>query len=206
MAFTDFNSPEEVQKAYNITYSEEEFLHPVPRTPSENFLQDFEFSRTNFDIFSSEASRCEAVIFPLLREACKNFVADYALWSHKSLAAATDPKLTGTPDYIIAHRSELGKNVLGFPLVLIAEAKQNNFTKGWGQCLAELVAAQSLNARPEQPIYGIVTDAEVWQFGKLTEKKFTRNLSRALIDNIEEVFGAVYHLLELATEQRTSNS
>ena len=28
--------------------------------------------------------------------------------------------------------NELGKNVLGFPLVLIAEAKQNNFTKGWG--------------------------------------------------------------------------
>lgn len=206
MAFTDFNSPDEVQKAYNIISSEEEFLHPVPRTPSESFLQDLEFNRTNFDIFSSEASRCEAVIFPLLREACKAFVTNYSLWSHKSLAATTDPKLTGTPDYIIARRSELGKNVLGFPLVLIAEAKQNNFTKGWGQCLAELVATQALNDHPEQSIYGIVTDAEVWQFGKLTEKKFTRNLSRALIDDIEEVFGAVYRLLELATEQGTSNS
>jgi hypothetical protein len=200
MAFTDFNSPDEVQKAYNITYSEEEFLHSVPRTPSESFLQDLEFSRTNFDIFSSEASRCEAVIFPLLREACKAFVTNYSLWSHKSIAATTDPKLTGTPDYMIAHRSELGKNVLGFPLVLIAEAKQNNFTKGWGQCLAELVAAQTLNAEPEQPIYGIVTDAEVWQFGKLEKKIFTKNLSRALIDDIEGAFGAVYRLLELATD------
>lgn len=205
MAFTDFNSPDEVQKAYNIISSEEEFLHPVPRTPSESFLQDLEFSRTNFDIFSSEASRCEAVIFPLLRETCKAFVTNYSLWSHKSIAATADPKLTGTPDYIIARRSELGKNVLGFPLVLIAEAKQNNFTKGWGQCLAELVAAQSLNAKPEQPVYGIVTDAEVWQFGKLEEKIFTKNLSRALIDDIEGAFGAVYRLLELATEQGTSN-
>jgi hypothetical protein len=68
------------------------------------------------------------------------------------------------------------------------------------------VATQALNDHPEQSIYGIVTDAEVWQFGKLTEKKFTRNLSRALIDDIEEVFGAVYRLLELATEQGTSNS
>ncbi|MCW5202842.1 hypothetical protein VU12_07860 [Desulfobulbus sp. US4] len=202
MAFTDFNSPDEVQKAYNIISSEEEFLHPVPRTPSESFLQDLEFSRTNFDIFSSEASRCEAVIFPLLREACKTFVTNYSLWSHKSIAATTDPKLTGTPDYIIAHRSELGKNVLGFPLVLIAEAKQNNFTKGWGQCLAELVAAQTLNAEPEQPIYGIVTDAEVWQFGKLEEKIFTKNSSRALIDDIEGAFGAVYRLLELATDMQ----
>lgn len=77
MAFTDFNSPDEVQKAYSITYAEEEFLHAAPRMPSDSFLQDFEFSRANFDIFSFEASRCEAVIFPLLREACKAFVVDY---------------------------------------------------------------------------------------------------------------------------------
>lgn len=127
-------------------------------------------------------------------------MTNYALWSHKSIAVATDSRLSGTPDYIIARRSELGKNVLGFPLVLIAEAEQNNFTKGWGQCLAELVAAQSLNAHPEQPVYRIVTDAEVWQFGKLEEKVFTKNLNRALIDDIEGAFGAVYRLMELATE------
>jgi hypothetical protein len=35
MAFTDFNSPDEVQQAYNITYAEEEFLqqaHSVKNT------------------------------------------------------------------------------------------------------------------------------------------------------------------------------
>ncbi|MCI5122471.1 MAG: hypothetical protein D3908_15035 [Candidatus Electrothrix sp. AUS4] len=68
------------------------------------------------------------------------------------------------------------------------------------------MAAQSLNAYPEQPIYGIVTDAEVWQFGRLTEKAFTRNLSRALIDDIAGVFGAVYRLMELATGQKIAKS
>lgn len=200
MSFTDFNSPDEVQQAYSITYAEEEFLHAASKMPSDAFLQDFEFSRANFDIFSSEASRCEAVIFPLLREACKAFVTDYALWSHKAIAVATDARLSGIPDYIIASRSELGKNVLGFPLVLIAEAKQNNFTKGWGQCLAALAAAQNLNNRPELPVYGIVTDAEVWQFGRLTKNSFTRNLRRAVIDDVAEVFGAVHRLMELAAD------
>lgn len=119
-------------------------------------------------------------------------------WITKAIAVATDSRLSGIPDYIIASRSELGKNVLGFPLVLIAEAKQNNFTKGWGQCLAELVAAQNLNSRPEQPVFGIVTDAEVWQFGRLTKNSFTKNLRRAVIDDVAEVFGAVCHLMELA--------
>jgi hypothetical protein len=67
-------------------------------------------------------------------------VKQYALWSHKSISASE--MLVGTPDYMIAKRSELGKNVLGNPLILIVEAKQNDFKKGWGQCLAELVAAQ----------------------------------------------------------------
>ena len=42
------------------------------------------------------------------------------------------------------------------------EAKQNNFTEGWGQCLAELVAAQKLNKNNQIPIHGIVTDGELW--------------------------------------------
>jgi len=50
------------------------------------------------------------------------------------------------------------------------------------------------------------TDAEVWQFGKLEEKIFTKNLSRALIDDIEGAFGAVYRLMELATKQKVTKS
>lgn len=96
---------------------------------------EYQFVNEHFDIFSSEASRCENVIYTILREACKKYVNQYSLWSHKSICA--DEILVVTPDYIIAKRSELGKNVLGFPLILITGAKQNDFTKGWGQCLAE---------------------------------------------------------------------
>jgi len=202
MAFTDFNSADEVQKIYQISYKEEDFLLITSRTPSASFVQEFEFNATNFDIFTSEASRCETVIYPVLRDVCKQFVVDYSLWSHKSISVTTDARLSGTPDYIIAQRSGLGKNVLGFPLVLIVEAKQNNFTKGWGQCLAELVAAQALNETTKRTIYGIVTDAEVWQFGRLVDTIFTRNQTRTTIDDLPKVFGAVYGIMELATGQR----
>lgn len=196
MAFTDFNSPDEVQKAYQIKYVEEDFLVITSVSPPEHFVQEFEFNNANFDIFSSEASRCENVIYPILREVCKKYVDRYSLWSHKSIAA--DSILSGTPDYIIAKRSELGKNVLGRPMVLVTEAKQNDFIKGWGQCLAELVAAQKLNNNAQQTVYGIVTDAEVWHFGKLEDNVFTRNQTRMKIDELENVFGALYAMMELA--------
>ncbi len=196
MAFTDFKSPDEVQKAYQIKYVEEEFLVTKSVALPKRFVKEFKFNDDHFDIFTSEASRCENVIYPILREVCKNFVSEYSLWSHKSISA--DNILSGTPDYIIAKRSELGKNVLEYPLVLVAEAKQNDFAKGWGQCLAELVAAQKLNMNQELIVYGIVTDAEVWQFGKLEGQLFIKNRQRSKIDDIDEVFGAVYALVELA--------
>ena len=100
---------------------------------------------------------------------------------------AVDEKLSGTPDYIIASRSELGKNVLGLPLVLVVEAKQNDFTKGWGQCLAELVAAQKLNEQPSKSVYGIVTDGELWQFGYVQSMWVRTELDRNLDHNMQRI-------------------
>ncbi|NEO73530.1 hypothetical protein [Moorena sp. SIO3H5] len=201
MAFTDFKSADEVQKAYRINYTEEDFLPISSVSPPEQFIQDYEFSRQNFDIFSSEAARCENVIYPILREACKKFVDQYSIWSHKSISA--DSILTGTPDYIFGKRSELGKNVIEYPLILIVEAKQNDFMKGWGQCLSELVAAQKLNKTESLVVYGIVTDAELWQFGKLDGKHFTKNYSRVTINDLSEVFGSVCSVVELAAKSST---
>jgi len=200
MAFTDFKSSDEVQKAYQIKLVEKNFFTISPLQLSEAFVLEYEFVNENFDIFSSEASRCENIIYPVLREACKKYVDQYSLWSHKFISA--DETLVGTPDYIIAKRSELGKNVLGFPLLLVVEAKQNDFTKGWGQCLAELVAAQKLNKNEKAAVYGIVTDAEMWQFGKLEGQLFTKNSSRATIDNLDEVFGAICSIIEFASKTR----
>jgi len=101
-------------------------------------------------------------------------------------------------DYIIARRSELGKNVLEMPLILIVEAKQNDFIKGWGQCLAELVAAQKLNLDEKKTVYGVVTDAELWQFGKLEGKVFTKNKALVKIDDLSDVFGANHAIMKLA--------
>ena len=82
--------------------------------------------------------------------------------------------------------------------MIVVEAKQNDFTQGWGQCLAELVAAQKLNNNAQQTVYGSVTDAEVWNFGKLEGNLFTRNQTRVTIDELDNVFGALYAIMELA--------
>lgn len=105
--------------------------------------------------------------------------------------------MSGTPDYIFSHKSPLGKIVLTKPIVIVVEAKKNDFQQGWGQCLAELVACQKLNENKHQPVYGIVTDGNLWQFGKLLADTFIQNIENFTIDKISRLYGALEYLILL---------
>ena len=85
------------------------------------------------------------------------------------------------------------------PLIILVEAKKNDFEQGWGQCLAELVAAQKINDDPDTPVYGIVSDGERWQFGKLTGDAFTRHKTSFSVDNIPTLFGAINAIFKAAS-------
>lgn len=82
MAFSDFKTIPEVQEKYSIRHIENDFIAVTETaiTPSEQFLQELAFSRQYIDVFASESARCEAVIFPVLREVYKEYAEDYALW------------------------------------------------------------------------------------------------------------------------------
>lgn len=199
MAFSDFKTISEVQEKYKIKYKEDDFIVSQELSPSDNFLNDFEFNRENIDIFTSEASRSEIIISPLLREVYKNHYQKYSFWIQKSISY--DDILSGTPDYIFSRRSELGKTVLETPIVVIAEAKKNDFQQGWGQCLAELLAVQKMNGNSQRGVYGIVTDGNLWQFGRLVGDIFTRNIKNFTIDNVLEVYGALENLVQLVEQE-----
>ena len=189
MAFSDFTTIAEVQEKFYIRYSCQDFLSVEAKIPSEHFLDDLKFSQQHIYCFNSEGSRCEVIIFPIIREIYKDYAENYGLWIRKHITY--DETLNGTPDYLVATKSELGITVLGIPLVMIVEAKKNDFDLGWGQCLAELVAAQKMNDNPDFPVQGIVTDGIMWQFGKLIKDTFTRNITNFSLDDLPKLFGAI---------------
>ncbi len=193
MAFSDYRSISQVQKRFGIKYREENFISVHEDTVlSAGFIEDFEFNNEHMDIYTSEASRSETVIFPLLREVYKKYFHNFSLWIQK--AVSYDDDLTGTPDYMISSKSELGKTVLEAPLVIVAEAKKNDFEQGWGQCLAELVAAQKINNDTDSPVYGIVTDGKLWEFGKLAKNVFIKNKEGYTIHHLAELFSVLNHI------------
>ncbi|MYB93658.1 hypothetical protein F4054_00935 [Candidatus Poribacteria bacterium] len=197
MAFSDFKAIPDVQEKFKITYATDDLLGTEEIVnPSDQFLSELEFSIKYIDVYASEGARCENVIYPILREVYKGYADTYALWVKKPLTY--DDTLSGTPDYFISTRSELGILTVGTPLIILVEAKKNDFEQGWGQCLAELVAAQKINDDPDTPVYGIVSDGERWQFGKLTGDAFTRHKTSFSIDNIPTLFGAINTVFKAA--------
>jgi hypothetical protein len=199
MAFSDYKTLDQVQRQFQIRYQEGVLLTHSPHPPSAAFCQELHFTLENLDVFTSEAARSEAVIFPILREIYKDFHQHYALWIQKALRY--DEHLYGTPDYLLSKRSALGKTVLEAPLLMVVEAKKNDFEQGWAQCLAEMIAAQKINAQQgESPkLYGIVTDGKLWEFAVLEGQQFTRHRESFMVDDLPTLFGFLHGLMSVLT-------
>ena len=147
----------------------------------------FNLVETTYNI--SEAAICEAIIYPIIREIWKLFKDHLSLWSHKSLSKKA--KDSGIPDYIITKRSPLGKEVMDMPILVMIEAKKDDFDEGWGQCLAQMQLAQSLS-NGEYTIYGIVSNGDTWQFGYLQGKVLTQHIAPISVEDLGRLYNSLY--------------
>ncbi len=190
MAFSSFKTIGEVLKAFQVTYTEANFISELAFTVSDYFREDLELMMRDAVVDNSEFAICENLIYPVIKEVWKIYRHNFILWSHQSLNY--DEKLSGFPEYILAKRSPLGKVVFDNPyFIILVEAKQDNFQTGWAQCLAEMIAAQRLNSEDKIVIFGIVYNGGAWEFGKLEADKFTKNILFHSIYELDKLFAAV---------------
>jgi hypothetical protein len=202
MAFSRYREIGQVQQEYGIRVQQENFIPPETVEPPEAFVREFELTKKIIPIFS-EGARAQTIITPILLEVYKSYHESVTLWIERTLTY--DHKLSGTPDYILATNSPLGKSVFTKPLVAMMEAKKNDFDYGWAQCLAELVAAQKINGDDSFVVYGIVTDGITWQFGKLEKDLFTQNILSYATGDLPRLFGALHFVFRtLQTALATS--
>jgi hypothetical protein len=121
------------------------------------------------------------------------------LWSHRALVY--DDVLFGEPDYLLAAVAEgVTESLLHRPLVAVIEAKKEDFSRGWGQCLAAMLACQKINADDEFPVYGIVSTGIIWEFGKLEGHTFTKHVLTYAISDLQRVHGLIAHIFALCEE------
>jgi hypothetical protein len=194
MAISSYKTIGEVLKAFQTTYTESNFIREAEFNIPDYFREDLETVMREGVVDNSEFAICENLIYPVLKEIWKKYSSKFTLWSHESLNY--DEKLSGFPEYILAKRSSLGKVVFDKPYFILVEAKQDNFEAGWAQCLAEMIAAQRLNDELRITIFGIVSNGDRWQFGKLKDEVFTRNITFYSIQELDKLFSAVNYVFQ----------
>ncbi|MBD6615641.1 hypothetical protein FNW02_07275 [Komarekiella sp. 'clone 1'] len=194
MAFSSYKTIGEVLKAFQVIYTEANFIGETKFNIPDYFREDLEFTMREGAVDCSEFAICENLISPVLKQVWKKYSSKFTLWSHYSLNY--DDKLSGFPKYILAKRSPLGKVVFDKPYFILVEAKQDNFEAGWAQCLAEMIAAQRLNNEFSIIIFGIVSNGGVWQVSKLEREAFTRNILPYTIYELDKLFAAVNYVFQ----------
>ncbi len=197
MAFSKFQNIEQVQIAYQIRYELGQFFQPISFEPSDVFTTTLATYQQRFDILATEAIRKQVLIGPMLLEVYQHYEG-LVFWGERYLAAPDDATLSGHPDFIVSTRSSLGVSVMEKPVLIIVEAKQDDFTKGWGQCLAAMLGAQRFNEYELNSIFGIVTNGETWQFGQLTNDLFERQEGSY---NQAEAFGYINTAFDAAVKE-----
>ncbi|MFN4254385.1 MAG: hypothetical protein ACK4Q5_05215 [Saprospiraceae bacterium] len=193
MAFTGFRQLSDVLKKYQIRYEEQDFPMPAQATSVPEVLRDdirFTLNEVAYDI--SESAICENLIYPVLKTAWRQHADILAIWSHQPLG---EGELSGVPDYVISKKSELGKIVFEAPYVAVVEAKKDDFTAGWAQCGLEMHTMQQLNATPDLPVHGIVSNGETWEIAMLHGNVLVKYRQIFQIHRLDELYTALLTVL-----------
>lgn len=199
MSFSSHKSLGETLKEFQITYTQGNFITGVDFQIPDSFREDLEFMMREGVVDNSEFAVCENLVYPVLKQVWKQYYNQFTLWSHQFLNC--DAQLSGFPEYILARRSPLGKIVFDQPYFVLIEAKQDNFDAAWGQCLAEMIAAQRLNQNSQITVFGITSNGSLWQFGHLENQTFTLNNMFYTIQELDKLFAAVNDVFQQCATQ-----
>lgn len=199
MSYSSFQNIDQVREKYPLKFEQEILLPEVSAEVPAYLVENLRFALKMRDAQENGAFFVESLIFPLLQEAWKQN-RKLKLWSHRALNY--DDVLFGEPDYFLSIWPQgVSSTSLTTPLLAVAEAKRDDFDKGWGQCLAEMIACQKLNRDETIPIYGIVTNGLLWQFGQLIGKHFTLHLLSYGISEPNKILGILNYIFAECEKQ-----
>ncbi len=189
MSYTSFESLREVTKEFKIKVKTEEFLKTKEFEINEYFMKQLKRNLQDRATIASEASICEKLISPIIKEVA--YFNNVTVWSHIQFDLKDNDVLTGYPDFIAGIKSEYDDMSLGSPILCLAEAKKEDFTKGWAQVTAEMYAAYKMNENENKavPVYGLVSTGKQWEFGILNKNILTIDTNTySVSSNMQEVF------------------
>ena len=146
---------------------------------------------------ASEKARSEGIIYPILLEVRRILNREISLFSGEDFTIDESIGLNGKCDFLLSRSPEVLE--IEAPAIVIVEAKKADLRTGFGQCMAEMVAAQRFNAaknRPVSVIYGSITSGTQWRFLQLEENIVTIDLMDYPLPPVDEILGILVWMVQ----------
>ena len=150
-------------------------------------ISDIDFFLSNRGDTDMEFYACEALIFPILKEAWKRN-PKAKLFSHPRIVYED---MILIPDYVVTPKDKTGIDTFQKPLLITVEAKHDDYDLGWIDAYKQLIVARSLNENQNIPIYAIVSIGKGWEFGKLDGKIIYKHPLGIGLDNPNKLLGVL---------------
>ncbi|MEB3342080.1 hypothetical protein [Okeania sp.] len=197
MSYSKFTL-EEVLTKFNLTLVENvgKFNNLPEVTPSKLLAETLEDNIPLAVAVATEKARSELIISPILVAVRKYLDKQISLFSGIEFNVNLELELRGYCDFIISLSSL--QSIIQAPVIVLVEAKNDNIKSGFGQCLAEMVAAQIFNqdkGNQISKIYGAITTGTTWQFLELEGKNAVLDLEEYSVKNLPKLLGILIDFL-----------
>jgi hypothetical protein len=180
---------DDVEEKFGLDFQASSFIPELkPISPSEWLKETLLMTLPLAKIAGSEKARSEFIIAPILVELIKLANNEISVFSGEDFTVDRELGLNGICDFIISRSSNQIK--VSAPVIALVEAKKGVLKDGWGQCIAEMLAANKFNEHRKKSIeymYGIVTSGNSWQFLRMKEKTVIIDPDEYTIASIEKL-------------------
>ena len=190
MTYSSFTI-DEVESKFDLNLQTGHFLPTIePISPSSMLEQFLKITLPLARESGSEKARSEFIIAPILVEVRSLMNNSISLFSGEDFTVDRELGLNGICDFLISRSPTQFK--INAPVVALVEAKKGVLKDGWGQCIAEMVAAQRFNHSHQQSIdiiYGVITSGTRWQFIEMRERNVTIDPEEYSLPPVEPLLG-----------------
>ncbi|MDE0427890.1 MAG: hypothetical protein OXN25_23785 [Candidatus Poribacteria bacterium] len=198
MAYSNFTL-ESVRTAFELQTigSIDLFSGIEPVTPSSYFTEELKKKVPLAVAIGTEKARSELIVANVLFELREHFDRRISLFSGIDFSVDAEKGLTGVCDFLISLSPE--QFFLEAPVITLVEAKNAEPKLGFGQCVAEMIAAQHFNHEKKNSIpsvYGASTTGTEWQFLKLEGQKLHIDMTVYTIAQCDKILGILSSMVD----------
>jgi hypothetical protein len=187
-----------VKRQFELNIHTDRFFADLPPlAPRSWFRESLAVSAAFAAVQGSEKVRSELIVAPLLFELRELLDRQIGLFSGVDFTIDIESGLNGICDFLLTRSTD--ELIVEAPALVLIEAKKGDLNAGWGQCAAEMVAAQKFNQladREVATIYGSVTTGTQWQFLKLVGQDLTIDATEYSLDPIERILGILKWMID----------